>query len=369
MKKSLLCLTLFSVVLLSFAFAQAETVKIGVVGPLTGPVAIGGIETRNGLELAKDEINKKGGVPGIGPFELIYEDDKCVPPESVNAVTKLVYRDKVLAVIGTVCSSATLAGMVVTEKAKTPQIVTVATSPAITEKGNPWIFRTCLVDSLRAEALAEFAAKTLKVKNVAIIHDADDYGKDGADAFVAKFKTLNIPVKVNESFNRKDIDFSGQLMKVKNSGADVVVVWGQPEESSLVLKQIKDMDLNVKVMGGDAMSNPRTLELAGPATEGAFSAIEFVRTDKSPAIQEFVKKYESRFHAQCDNLGSNAYEALYMLSHAIAKSGLDKEKLRNTLLNTKFEGVTGTIAFNKNGDNIKKPQIVIIKGGTVYKYE
>ena len=90
-----------------------ETVKLGVVGPLTGPVAVGGIQTKYGLELAKDEINSNGGIPGVGEIEFIYEDDKCVPPESGNAVNKLVYRDKVLAVIGSVCSSSTMAGMIV----------------------------------------------------------------------------------------------------------------------------------------------------------------------------------------------------------------------------------------------------------------
>jgi branched-chain amino acid transport system substrate-binding protein len=369
MRRILAYLVLFSIVLLSHNFACAEPIKIGVVGPLTGPVAVGGLHTRNGLELAKEEVDKKGGVPGVGNFELIYEDDKCVPPESVNAVTKLVHRDKVLAVIGSVCSSATLASMAVTEKAKTPQITTVSSAPAITQKGNPWIFRTALADSLRAEALAEFAVKTLKAKVVGIIHDADDYGKDGADAFIAKFKTYNIQPKVNESFNRKDIDFSGQLMKVKNAGADLLIIWGLPEESSLILKQIKDMNLNVRIMGGDAMANPRTSALAGPAIDGVFSAIDFVRTDKSPTVQEFVKKYESKFNTPSDNVAANAYESVYMLKTAITKSGLDKNKLRQTLLDTKFDEMTGVITFDKNGENLRRPNIVVIKNGTVYKYE
>jgi len=369
MKKTFSLVMLYSVILFSTQVVCGEPIKIGVVSPLTGPVAVGGLHTKNGLELAKDEINGKGGVPGVGNFELIYEDDKCIPPESVNAVTKLVHRDKVLAVIGSVCSSATLAGMTVTEKAKTPQITTVSTSPAITQKGNPWIFRTALVDSSRAEVLAEFAVKVLKAKTIGIIHDADDYGRDGAEAFIAKFKEFNIEPKVKESFNRKDKDFSGQLMKAKNAGVDVLIVWGLPEESSLVLRQIKDLNLNLRVMGGDAMANPRTLELAGAAIEGTFSAIDFVRTDKSPRIQDFVKRYEGRFNTPSDNVAAKGYEGLHLLTQAIAKSGPDKTKLRDTLLTIKFDGITGLTVFDKNGGNLQKLNIVIIKSGTVYKYE
>ena len=360
---------LFFLFLFSAQAVRAESIKIGVVGPLTGPVAVGGIHTKNGLELAKDEIDGKGGIPGVGNFELVYEDDKCIPPDSVNAVTKLVYRDKVLAVMGSVCSSTTLAGMAVTEKAQTPQITTVSTSPSITQKGNPWIFRMALADSSRANVLAEFAVKVLKAKAIGILHDADDYGRDGAEAFITKFKEFNIEPKVKESFNRKDKDFSGQLMKVKNASVDVLVVWGLPEESSLILRQIKDLNLNVRVMGGDAMANQRTLDLAGPAIEGTFSAIDFVRTDKSPRIQDFVKRYEGRFNTPSDNVAAKGYEGLHLLVQAIAKSGPDKTKLRDTLLAIKYDGMTGLTFFDKNGGNLQKPNVVIIKGGMVYKYE
>ena len=195
MKKVGMCLLIGGLFLLAAQMTFAGSVKLGVVGPLTGPVAVGGLQTKYGLELAKDEINSRGGIPGVGEIEFIYEDDKCVPPESGNAVNKLVYRNKVLAVIGSVCSSSTMAGMIVSQKAKTPQITAVSTSPAITQKGNKWIFRSSIADATRAGALAEFAVKKLNKKKVGIIHDADDYGRDGAYAFVDKLKEFNIEPK------------------------------------------------------------------------------------------------------------------------------------------------------------------------------
>jgi branched-chain amino acid transport system substrate-binding protein len=358
-----------ALVFLSVQLSYGATVKIGVVSALTGPVAAGGLHTKNGLEIALDEINAKGGIPGIGKIELIYEDDKCIPPETVNAVTKLVYRDKVLAVIGTNCSSATLAGMVVTQKAQTPHITTVSSSAAITQKGNPWIFRTAIVDSTRAQVLAEFAVKALKAKNIGVIHDSDDYGRDGADAFIGKLKNLNVEPKIRESFNRKDKDFSGQLVKAKGTGVDLLCIWGLPEESALLATQAKDMILNIRVMGGDPITNPAFIELAGPASEGVFSAVDFVKTDPSPKIQEFVKKYESRFNIPPSTVAAKGYECLYLLAQAIEKSGLDKDKLRDAISKIRFEGITGITAFDANGGNLQKPFPVIIKNRLVYKYE
>ena len=369
MKKTTMCLLLSVSILLCAGVSHAATVKIGVVGPLTGPVAVGGLHTKNGLELAKDEINAKGGIPGVGKIELIYEDDKCVPPESVNAVTKLVHRDKVLVVIGSVCTSSTLAGMVVTEKAKTPQITPVSSGAAITQKGNKWIFRTQIADSVRAQVLAEFTVKGLKKKKIGVVHDADDYGRDGADAFIATLKGLGVEPRVRESFNRKDKDFSGQLSKMKNAGVEVLVVWGLPEETSLVARQAKDMGLNIQLMGGDPMANPRTIQLAGPALEGALSAIGFVKTDPSPRVQTFVKKYEARFNTPADNVAANSYDCLHLLAQAIEKSGTDKKKLRDTLLKMRFEGVTGVTTFDDGGGSLLRPGVVTIRGGEVYKYE
>ena len=117
------------------------------------------------------------------------------------------------------------------------------------------------------------------------------------------------------------------------------------------------------------MASPRTLELAGPACEGVFSAIDFVRTDKSPQIQEFVKKYEARFNTPSDNVAAKAYECLYLLAQAIEKSGQDKTKLRDTVLNMKYDGMTGTTQFDKSGGNLQKPNVVVIKDGMPYKYE
>jgi branched-chain amino acid transport system substrate-binding protein len=350
--------------------SYAQSVKIGVVGPLTGPVAVGGIQTKNGLELAKDEINEKGGIPGVGKIELVYEDDKCVPTDSVNAVTKLVHRDKVLAVIGSVCSSATMASMVVTEKAETPQITTISSSPQITQQGNKWIFRTQISDSTRAAVLAEYAIKVLKKQNIGIVHDADDYGKDGADAFVAKLKDFNVSPKVRESFNRKDKDFSGQLSKMSRAGVDLLVVWGLPEESSLIARQVKDMNLNVQLMGGDPLSNPRFIELAGPAGEGAFSATSFVRTDKSPKAQEFVKKYEARFKIPANNICALGYECLYMLTQAIKDSGPNRSKLKDGIRKMRFESISGTpVTFDENGGSLQKPIVVTIRNGELYRVD
>jgi branched-chain amino acid transport system substrate-binding protein len=369
MKKVGMCLLIGGLFIFAAQMTFAGSVKLGVVGPLTGPVAVGGIQTKYGLELAKDEINSRGGIPGVGEIEFIYEDDKCVPPESGNAVNKLVYRNKVLAVIGSVCSSSTMAGMIVSQKAKTPQITAVSTSPAITQKGNKWIFRSSIADVTRAGALAEFAVKKLKKTKVGIIHDADDYGRDGAYAFADKLKEFNIEPKVIESFNRKDKDFSGQLSKMAKQGVEVLVIWGLPEESALIAKQVKAMNLNVQIMGGDPVANSRFIELAGPAAEGAMTGIGFVPTNPDPKVQAFISEIQKRYKTSVTNVVANAYDCLYILAKAIEKSGADKAKLRDALAGIRYEGITGVTTFDENGGSLRKPIIVVVKNGKVYKYE
>lgn len=368
MKKKSISISVFLMLLFCVQVALGDTVKIGVVGPLTGPVAVGGLHTKYGLELALKKINDGGGIPGVGKIELIYEDDKCVPPESANAVNKLIYRDKVLAIIGSVCSSSTIAGMVVSQKAQTPQITAVSTSPEITNKGNKWIFRSSIADSMRASALAEFAVKELKKTKIGIIHDADDYGRDGAQAYIDKLEEFNIKPLVTESFNRKDKDFSGQLSKIAKVKAEILVVWGLPEETALIAKQARNMGLDVQLMGGDPMANVRFIELAGPASEGAMSAIGFVQTDPDPDVQAFIKQVRDTFDDVTTNVAAAAYDCLHFIAEAIEKSGMDKSKLRDALAQTNYKGLSGTTKFDKNGGSLNTPKVVLVKDGKIYKY-
>ncbi len=348
--------------------AFCETVKIGVVGPLTGPVAGPGLDIKNVIELAADEINQSGGIPGVGKIKLFFEDDKCSPPDSLSAMSKVIDRDKVLCVIGGVCSSATLAGMVKSEKTKTPQMTTMSTSPKITQMGNKWIFRTAVVDTLRSKRLADFSVKELHSKNVAIIYDNDDYGQDGSKAFTARLKTFGIEPKVIEAFNRKDKDFTSQLAKAKIAKVDLLVVWAQVEESSLIVKQARAMNLDVNIVGGDPMAHPRFRELAGNSSEGVFSTVSFIRTDTSPKVQEFNKAYETKFNKPTDSVVAANYDGLKLLAKAIEKSGLNKVKLREALLKIEFEGVTGKISFDENGECVTDPFVVVIRDGALVKY-
>ncbi len=369
MRKAIVSVLLVMVSMVWATAGFCASVKIGVVGPLTGPVAAAGLDIKNAIELAADEINAGGGIPGVGPIELFFEDDKCTPPDSVAAVNKLVHRDKVLCLIGSVCSSATLAGMVVSEKAQTPQLTTMSTSPAITQKGNKWIFRTAVADTVRAEALADFAIKELKSRNVAIIHDNDDYGRDGAVAFTDRLKTHGITPKVVEAFNRKDKDFTSQLAKAKEAEADLLVVWALLEESSLIVKQARAMNLKAHIGGGDPMAHPRFRELAEGAAEGVFSTVVFLRTDPSPKVQAFVKAYEEKFGKEVDAVPAANYDGLNLLAQAIEKSGADKAKLREALLSIQFSGVTGDLGFDETGECVANPFVVQIQDGKLVKYQ
>ncbi len=352
------------VALLAFApNGDAASVKVGVVGPFTGSSAAFGISMREGVQLAVEEINAEGGVRGLGPIEVIAEDDEGRPDVAVAAVTKVVQRDRVRAVIGPINSSNCLASMRVTQREQVPQITPVCASPAITAQGNPYIFRTTLSDSRYASSLAEFAVKTVKLSRFAILHDADDYGTDGANVFERKLRELGITPLVREKWNRGDKDFTAQLLKVKEAKVDALLTWGLAAEIALIAKQARQLGITAPLLGGTGLATPKFLELGGQAVEGTLVTMLFVPDLPEPRVQAFVRRYEARFGRRPDTFAAQAYDSAYLLARALASGGVDGPKLREAIAKTEYKGITGPVIFDETGDRIRGLLVTVIKSG------
>ncbi len=326
-----------------------ETIKIGVIQPLTGSVAYNGTADVAGTKLAVEERNAKGGVLGR-KVEAIIEDGQCKPANSVNAAEKLIQRDKVVAISGAFCSSATLAVMPVAESNKMPLVTGVSSKSDLTDKGNKWFFRATETDGLLAQSFAKILTEQLKLKKVAYIGVNDDFGRGGVDEFERRMTGLGATTVMKEYFDHGTTDFYTILTKLRSSGADGVFVAAETQDGSIFVKQKAEFGLQQKVFGVGSWATADFMRLAGPAAEGIYAAVPYAYTMQTPRNLEFVTKYEAANKEKPGKYGAAGYNALNIIMDAIQRAGsTDAEKIREALTKTDYEGPNGRFVFDAKG--------------------
>jgi branched-chain amino acid transport system substrate-binding protein len=340
---------LLNLTLVAAAAHAEDTVKIGVIQPLTGSVAYNGTTDVNGIKLALSEINAKGGVLGK-KVELVIEDGQCKPANSVNAAEKLAQRDKVVGLIGAFCSSATAAIMPVAQSNKIPLITGVSSAPGLTEKGNPGCVRATETDALLAKSFAKILADQLKLKKVAYIGVNDDFGRGSVDEFEKQMTALGATTAMKEYFEHGTSDFYTLLTKLKASGADGVFVSAETQDGSTFVKQKAELGLSIKVFGVGSWATADFMQLAGSAANGIYAAVPYASTMKTPKNETFVKAYEAQYKAPPGKYSAAGYNSLNILVDAIAHAqSTDADKIRAALLNTDYEGPNGHFRFDAKG--------------------
>ncbi|MDB5798855.1 MAG: branched chain amino acid family transporter, periplasmic ligand binding protein [Paucimonas sp.] len=328
---------------------QSSTIKIGLVQPLTGSVAYNGTADVEGSKLAVEERNAKGGVLGK-KIELVIEDGQCKPANSVNAAEKLIQKDKVVALSGAFCSSATAAVMPVAEKYKMPMVTGVSSKADLTEKGNKYFFRATETDALLAKTFAKILTKNLALKNVAYIGVNDDWGRGGVDEFSKQLTSLGAGTAMKEYFDHGTTDFYTLLTKLKASKADGVFVAAETQDGSILVKQMKELGLNIKVFGVGSWATADFIKLAGPASEGIYAAVPYSATMDAPKNVAFAKAYQAKYNVFPGKYGAAGYNAMNILMDAIQRAGsTDAEKIREALVKTDYEGPNGRFKFDQNG--------------------
>jgi branched-chain amino acid transport system substrate-binding protein len=341
---------LAAVLAVTAACAQDQgTVKVGVIEPLTGSVAYNGTTAVNGARLALDEINAKGGVLGR-KVELVVEDGQCRPANSVSAAEKLIQRDKVVAILGAFCSSATLAVMPVAQSSKIPLITGVSSAPSLTEKGNPWFFRATETDALLAKSFSEILVNQLKLKKVAYIGVNDDFGRGSVEEFEKRMAALGATTVMKDYFEHGTPDFYTLLTKLKASGADGAFVAAETQDGSTFVKQEAELGLNTRIFGVGSWATPDFMQLAGPAANGIYAAVPYASTMKTPRNEAFVKAYEERYKLSPGKYSAALYNTLFILVAAIARANsLDADRIREALHETNYEGPNGHFQFDTKG--------------------
>jgi branched-chain amino acid transport system substrate-binding protein len=347
------------------AFAQ-DTIKIGEFGSLTGDNASFGTSQNNGVQMAVEEINAAGGVLGK-KIELTVEDNQTKQGETTTITRKLISQDHVVAIIGEVASSKTLEAAPIAQTAKIPLLATAATNPKVTQTGD-YVFRVCFTDDFQAVVIARFVLEKLKQKNIAFMTDVKQDYSVGLTNIAKDYLTKNGGNIVKEqSYSSGDKDFRAQLTDLKSANPDVIIITGYYPEASLIAKQARQFGIKATLVGGDGWDGSSLIPVGGKAIEGAFFSNHFSTEDKSPLVQDFVKKYKEKYNVVPDAFAALGYDATKLLVDAIKRAGsTDSDKLRAAIQDTEgFPGVSGKITIGKDRNAVKSAVILTIKDGAL----
>jgi branched-chain amino acid transport system substrate-binding protein len=349
---------------------EPTEILVGEFGSLTGSTATFGISTRNGVDMAIDEVNKAGGILGK-KIRVVVEDDQGKPEEAQTVVTKLVNKDRVVAVLGEVASSRSLAGAPICQQNRIPMISPSSTNPRVTQIGD-YIFRVCFIDPFQGYVMAKFATNTLKLKKVAILRDIkNDYSVGLADVFVENFQKMGGSIVADESYSEGDADFSAQLTSMKSKNPEGIYVPGYYTEVGLIARQARKLGVTAPLMGGDGWDSPKLFEIGGEALNDCYYSNHYSVEDPSPAIVKFVAEYNKRYDEIPDALAALGYDAARILVDAFRRANsTDGPKVRDALSQTTdYAGVTGKITIDKDRNAVKPAVVLRVKDGRLQYVE
>jgi len=364
-----LCVVLGLTVALSGCSQKAnqDEILIGAYLSLTGTTAAFGTSSSNGIQMAVDEVNVAGGVLGK-KIHLITEDTQSKPEEAALVATKLITRDKVVALLGEIASSRSLAAAPIAQEHKIPMVTPGSTNPEVTKKGD-YIFRVCFIDPFQGEVMARFAYESLGARRVVIIKDVkNDYSIGLAQFFTETFTKLGGQVVGEQAYSEGDADFLAQLTAIKGLNPEIVVVPGYYQESALMVKQARGLNMTMPFLGGDGWDASEILEVGGAAMNGTYFTNHYAADDTSAIVQDFVRTYKARFDNKIpDAMAVLGYDAARILFDAISRAGSDDPtKIRDALATTKdFPGVSGTTTIDAQRNARKAIVIVKIQDGQI----
>lgn len=346
----------------------ADTIKIGVAGPFSGPYASFGDQLWRGATQAAEDINRQGGING-NKIELINADDACEPKQAVTVANRLVNKDNVSAVIGHFCSSSTIPASNVYADAEVVMITPASTNPALTERGYKTIFRTCGRDDQQGVIAAKFIQHDLKAKKVAVIHDKDTYGKGLADATKQTLEQLGVNVVLYEGLTRGEKDFNALVSRIKQLKADAVYFGGLHPEAGPLLRQLREQGYQGAFISGDGIASEDFVTSAGGPNMVNNVYMTFgIDPRKMPEAQRAVKSFEAK-HIEPEGYTLYSYAALQAIAQAIREThSTDGEKIAKWLHDHKVSTVMGERAWDEKGD-LKAAFYIIYKWNESGKYE
>lgn len=343
--------------------ANSNEAKIALLTTTTGGAAAYGESIKAGAELAVSEINADANAVKIN---LLVEDTKGDKNEAINAMNKVIAKDKVVAVIGPMLSGEMMAAGPVANKSKVVALGTSTTAEGITDIGD-YIFRNAVPESLAVDTAIKEAHKTLGFKTAAIMYSNNNDQMVSVNNTARKaLESEGVQIVDTETFADKDTDFSAQLTKIQQAKPDVIVVASLYQEGALIMKKMREMGMNQPVVGSNGFNSPQFIKIAGDAANGVIVGTPWFPNKEDQKVKDFRKAYVAKYGKEPDQFAAQAYDAVYLYETALKKAGstTDREKFREALKNiADFVGVTGQFKFNEKRDPSMEVQVLQIKNG------
>ncbi|NQU64198.1 MAG: ABC transporter substrate-binding protein [SAR324 cluster bacterium] len=358
-------LVIFLSMMLFASMTWAKTIKIGVAGPFTGPLASFGLQLQIGATMKAKEINAAGGING-NKVEPVFMDEMCDPKEAATVATRMANDKSISIVIGHLCSSSTLAALPIYKTAKLPAISPTSTNVSI-GKMSPFYFRNVYRDDFQGLFLAQYVKKVKKFKKVAIFYEVNDYSMGLMQAFVKEALKLKIRIIGTEAFTNETTDFKPQLTNFKMMRPDAIFVPGYHPQALLIASQAASLGIKTVIFGADGLDNAAMEN--NPDTEGLFVTTPFLVDKAGPAAAGFIKAHKkARNNEDPGWMTANTFDAFGMAVDAIKAVGENRVKIREYLAGINsagngYKGVTGLTYFDANGDCLKAAYVKEIKNG------
>lgn len=382
MYKRLTTLALTIAILMTFAGSPiaaqdcefAGEIWIGVIAPLTGDIPKVGQSTVEAAEMAVNEVNAECGLEVDGEnYEVVIavEDNESKAESSVAAATRLIVDEEVVAIIGPQSSKQAVPTGQVANDRETPMISPWSTNPATT-LDRPWVFRAAFLDPFQGPVIAGFVASEFMADSAAVLYDiASDYPKGLAENFRDAAEAGGIEIVGFESFTTGDTDFSSQLTNIISNNPDVIFTPQYYNEVPLIVQQARELGFEGPVVGSDSWGTTDLIELCGEACEGLFYSTHYAPDIATEVAQTFISNYEELYGALPDDVAALTYDAFQMLFIAIETQGsFEREAIRDGLAGIElYEGVTGFMKFDEQGDPVKCAVINQIKDGAFTFYD
>ena len=359
--------------LMSCGKKREAVIKIGINAPITGDIPKVGEGSKFAAEMWLEDIEKAGGLDVGGTkykVQLAIEDNESKAESAVKAATKLITEDGVLAIVGPQSSKQAIPAGGVANDYKTPMISPWSTNPDTT-KDRPFVFRGCFLDPFQGPVVANFVKEEYGFTKAAVLYDvASDYPKGLAEFFKKAWEDINGEgsVVAYESFTTKDTDFSSQLTKIKDSGAEFLFTPQYYNEVALIVKQAHELGFKAPIVGSDSWGSAETVKLCGEDCYGLFFSTHYAAAGAKGATKEFIDRYQQKYGYVPDDVGALTWDSIRLVQQAIQNTGglsgdikKDRQAVRDQLAKIKdFAGITGNMTFTEEGDPIKCAVIVRI---------
>ena len=346
----------------SYGLSFAQDIKIANLVELSGPGATSGTQFKDGIELAIKEINASGGI--LGKKITDTTEDTQSNPGVAKGLTQKATDNDVFAIFGPVFTGSIMVSMAESKRAETPNF-TGGEGAAVTQQGNPYVFRTSFGQSVAFPKIAKYINS--KSKNLAIIYVNNDFGKGGLDTIKKLLEGTSTKIVAEVSTDSGAIDFSAAVIKVKQSNADAVFVYTNEEESARALREFRKQDFTKPLIGETTLTGQKVIELAGEAANGAVGHVGL--TVDAPELKAFGVKFKNEYKTESDHNGVKGYTGVYILKAAIERVGkLDRKAVAAALHNACFSakqypGILLDVCFDEKGDLDRESFMVEVKKG------